>query len=523
MRDSRRRCGAARSRTSLGGEPDSCAFFSRLSSACSSCAASKRAAVLAAARPRATNCDLRCAAARRTRGHGTGSQPRRGQLREARVAADEAFEVPRALLDRRAAHSAAARAGRAAAARAPECASDAIGASELLSSWLITRITFFHVCTSWRRSSAVRWRSTSSSWRRPLRRKCAAREVVDLLLVVAVADGEQAVAAALERFAQRRRAPRASSASKRLAFELAAVAEQLARGEVGVDDVAASDRPAASPPACSAPSCRAAARAGPAPGAARAARRRARCARRPDRRARRCAAHAQAEREVAVAIAGDACRRARGTATCIGANARAHVRRPAAARARRPRAAAGEPPVREPRATATARARPAERHVAPARPRANRSAASGSGWRRRMAIAVSPRAMPSRSMRRYSACRDRPSSAAACATTPPLRCERGLDRARGRARRPAPRGGRSAPAGRPRSAALMHRRRARAARRAAMRVLQLAHVARPAMRAAARVARVGAEALARRQEVVARAAGCRRGARRAAAARARSR
>jgi hypothetical protein len=35
------------------------------------------------------------------------------------------------------------------------------------------------------------------------------------------------------------------------------------------------------------------------------------------------------------------------------------------------------------------------------------------------------RAMPSRSMRRYSAWRDRPSSAAACATTPPARLSAG--------------------------------------------------------------------------------------------------
>ena len=36
--------------------------------------------------------------------------------------------------------------------------------------------------------------------------------------------------------------------------------------------------------------------------------------------------------------------------------------------------------------------------------------------------------MPSRSIRRYSACRDRPRSLAACASTPPARSQRGLDR-----------------------------------------------------------------------------------------------
>jgi hypothetical protein len=37
----------------------------------------------------------------------------------------------------------------------PECASEEIGASELLSSCAITRITFFHVSTSCRASSRV--------------------------------------------------------------------------------------------------------------------------------------------------------------------------------------------------------------------------------------------------------------------------------------------------------------------------------------------------------------------------------
>ena len=37
----------------------------------------------------------------------------------------------------------------------PECDSERIGPSELLSSWLITRMTFFHVATSWRASSRV--------------------------------------------------------------------------------------------------------------------------------------------------------------------------------------------------------------------------------------------------------------------------------------------------------------------------------------------------------------------------------
>ena len=36
-----------------------------------------------------------------------------------------------------------------------ECTSEVIGASELLSSWLMTRIVFFQTSTSWRTSSRV--------------------------------------------------------------------------------------------------------------------------------------------------------------------------------------------------------------------------------------------------------------------------------------------------------------------------------------------------------------------------------
>jgi hypothetical protein len=89
----------------------------------------------------------------------------RGQLREARVAVDEALEVARALLHRAEDFGQALRAA-APQQLTPGLGEGAIGASELLSSWLITRITFFHVCTSWRRSSEVRWRSRKSSWRR---------------------------------------------------------------------------------------------------------------------------------------------------------------------------------------------------------------------------------------------------------------------------------------------------------------------------------------------------------------------
>ena len=98
---------------------------------------------------------------------------------------------------------AAARSSPRRSSSAPECASEAIGASELLSSWLITRITFFQVSTSWRRSSAVR-REQEQLVRAAVEAEVAAREVVGLLLAV-VLDREQPVAAAPERLAQRRR------------------------------------------------------------------------------------------------------------------------------------------------------------------------------------------------------------------------------------------------------------------------------------------------------------------------------
>ena len=148
--------------------------------------------------------------------------------------------------------------------------------------------------------------------------------------------------------------------------------------------------------------------------------RRARCGWRPDRRVRR-ALPRQAEAEIAVAIAGDACRRARGTASA-SARTRGARGRPAAAPAPATASSARQPGCRRSTATAAARA-PTRPPCTPARWRAN-SRLSGMRWRRRMVSRGStPRdSMPRRSRRRYSAWRDKPSSAAACATTPPLRC-----------------------------------------------------------------------------------------------------
>ncbi len=167
----------------------------------------------------------------------------------------------------------------------PECASEATGASELFSSWLMTRMTFFQVCTSCRRSSTVIWRNSSSSCARPLSRKRAPGQVVDLLLVVG-ADREQSVAAAVKGIAQRQRGL-AENSSRRMTFELPALVEQLPGRDIGVDDAVRIRRSTAWPPACSAPWCRAAVRVAPGQAAARAARRQARCGRPPDRSARR--------------------------------------------------------------------------------------------------------------------------------------------------------------------------------------------------------------------------------------------
>ncbi len=67
--------------------------------------------------------------------------------------------------------------------------------------------------------------------------KSAAREVIELLLVVAL-DDEQAIAAARDRIAKRLGRGFEQHAEQH-ALEPATAGEQLARGEVAVDDVAA--------------------------------------------------------------------------------------------------------------------------------------------------------------------------------------------------------------------------------------------------------------------------------------------
>ena len=118
-----------------------------------------------------------------------------------------------------------------------------------------------------------------------------------------------------------------------------------------------------------------------------------------------------------------------------GATSVAHVREPR----RQRRRTAARAPAPSQRAASSSACQQRSRRRSRASTHANSSerelagaARSGAGATHRIGVS---RAMPSFSMRRYSAWRLRPSSAAACAITPPARAQRRFDRCRGRARR----------------------------------------------------------------------------------------
>ena len=396
------------------------------------------------------------------------------------------LEVARALADRVEHRGELRRARRAAPARAPECASEAIGASELLSSWLITRITFFQVCTSWRAQLA---RQLAQQRAARARGRCSvkprAREVVDLLLAAVARRREQAVAAARDRLAQRLgRALRAASSSARPS-SLRPLVEQLARRDVArrrrgrsashqqhrdrrvlhhrVEQQLALARGAWRCSRSTSPSALCAATSSPSSSS--------RCQR-------------EAEREVAVAVARSRVPASARNIASIGAQRRARSRRSRAAARTAQRDRAGQPAAgRASAAQRRGRARRQPRATSAHAPAARAAARSVSRARR-----CGRQALSSRGDARAAPCAGTAPGATARVARRPARsrrarAQRRLDRlavglvgcARGRPRAP---------------------RQAEVARRVidvavassaarCDRVLQLAHVARPRVRAAA--------------------------------------
>ena len=163
-------------------------------------------------------------------------EPRCRQLREPRVAVDEAFEMPRALLDgredrfepRRLPAPRQLRAGmrerRDRRERIVEFVADH-------ADHLLPRLHFLPAQLAGEPAQQQQF------VRAPVEPEAAAREVVHLFLV-GLADREQPVAAAIHRLAQRRRR-RAQQGLQREAFELAALVQQPAGREIAVDDVPA--------------------------------------------------------------------------------------------------------------------------------------------------------------------------------------------------------------------------------------------------------------------------------------------
>ena len=101
----------------------------------------------------------------------------------------------------------------------------------------MTRITFFHTATSCAASSRVSCFSSTQLVRPRVQQEAALRQVVDLRLALDL-HGEQRVARPAERLAQRRGALRQHLLEVQ-ALELAAGVQQLACGDVAVDDAAA--------------------------------------------------------------------------------------------------------------------------------------------------------------------------------------------------------------------------------------------------------------------------------------------
>ncbi len=122
------------------------------------------------------------------------------------------------------------------ASRLPECASERIGASELLSSCAMTRMTFFHTMHFLGGELARQLLEEQQLVRLAVEDEAAPGEVVDLGLAADL-HGEQCVAVALERLAQRG-GGFLEQRLEREPLELAAAAQELARGDVAVDDPA---------------------------------------------------------------------------------------------------------------------------------------------------------------------------------------------------------------------------------------------------------------------------------------------
>ena len=191
---------------------------------------------------------------------GDRRRPWSRQLREPRVAVDEGREVRRPLLDRREHARKPRRASGAPASSCPECASDVIGASELLSSWAITRITFFQIATSCAAISRVSCLNSS--------RRCGWLFSVNGRLLTwkifrlgAFRDREQCVRLAVDRVAQRLGGV-LEQRLKLQPLDLAAGPEKLPCGNVAEDDRVVRVRQHAARAASSAPRYRAGARAG---------------------------------------------------------------------------------------------------------------------------------------------------------------------------------------------------------------------------------------------------------------------
>ena len=252
-----------------------------------------------------------------------GVQQRRRQLGEARVAADEAFQVARALLD------GAEDFRQAFVAPAPH----QFGAGmrqrgdrrqrvvELVADHADDLLPGLHFLAAQFGGQLAQQQQFVLA---PVEAEVAARQVVDLFLFVLSSlpmvnrpspprcDGfahppGAAASRSSKRWPSSFRPPCSSWRAARLAYTTRRSPSPPAR-------------PAASPPACSAPWCRAAVRAAPALRVARAGRRRVRCA--SDQVAQLVAAlPVEAEAEVAVAVAGDGARQ-RAEQRSIGNSAR---------------------------------------------------------------------------------------------------------------------------------------------------------------------------------------------------------
>jgi hypothetical protein len=160
-------------------------------------------------------------------------QPRRRQLGEARVVADETFEMACAFLDRRQRIRqplvlAAAQQLRAGMRERGDRRQRVV---ELVADHADHLLPGLHFLPAQLRGELSQQHEFVFA---AVEAEAAAGEMVDVL-VVFVADGEHAIAATLQRFAQGiRRA--LEQRVERLAFELVALAQQLPCGEVGVDD-----------------------------------------------------------------------------------------------------------------------------------------------------------------------------------------------------------------------------------------------------------------------------------------------